>query len=243
MKMAVMNSLNLKLAYIRMLLSACLLLSALPLMAESDSAAHEQLLKKFMPNTCLFTGSFTQKKVNPQFSLQTTGRLLYGCDYGLVWQSEKPFLETTLYKHDKQFWLVSADGDKELLTSVAQKGLADFLLKLMAADTDYFIDAFNVAVDGDVLVLSPKSKMMRKVLDNIKVGGATTDEEQAQFQVITMTMSMTSGEKNIVTIDNLKSSAQQTKEDQIDACVNMFETEQQTICKLLKRKNVNVYKR
>lgn len=217
---------------------ASVLLFAKQVVANTDAESHEQVLKQFMPNACLFTGRFKQQKVNSQYTLETAGRLFYGCGYGLIWQSETPFLETTLYKHDKQFWLVFADGEKEALTSAAQKGLADFLLKLMAADSQYFLDAFDMQVMDGVVVLIPKSNMMRKVLASIEVSGHKADHAG----VLTMTMVMASGEKNIVTIDQLKSLTPEDKGGQIAACLQVFNGDQENICKLLKRKKVNVYK-
>ena len=233
-------------SFIKALLKTLPLLLCIPsswLWADESRDNHEDLLDAYMPTACIFTGKFSQTKETENFALSSKGTLFYHCEYGLIWQSEAPFLETTVYTLNEQYFLVSEDGDIEELTSQAQKGIADFLLRLMSGDKSYFLDSFSIkSAEGD-LILTPNSRFMRKAVASILLGTNSQASSAENVQIITA-ISMTNGESTAVTIDTLKSYPANNAKEPLSECYDsFFNNGQDVICKLLKRKKNNVYKR
>lgn len=206
-----------------------------------SSAVARQAIMPYMPLDCVFTGQFSQVKTTKILTLNSSGTFFYNCDYGLVWQSLKPFVETALYKKNAQHALISALGDTQKLSGRAQKGLAKFLLRLMSGDTDYFIKAFNIENIGTGLRLHPKSRFMKKRISDIILeseGGARNDN----LFTVSTTINLVNGDVTSVRMHHLKTLRPSNKTEQRAFCNNAV-NDQADVCRLLERKKNNVYKR
>jgi len=161
------------------IVSASLFLSTLCL-AKTDTT-HEQLelestLRSLMPTKCVFSTQFTQVKKTSLFTLTSSGTLFYSCDYGLLWKSTTPFIETLIYKKNTLNFRIEEDNTRERLTSMAHRNLGKFLLHLLDGDVTYFFDAFDVTFNVKTetnnhsgLLLTPKSKFMKKAIQSISL--------------------------------------------------------------------------
>jgi len=139
---------------------------------------HQTVLEGLLPQYCLFTGQFRQKRVIPSLPvpLVSQGRFFYSCHAGLIWHTDSPIVETLVYTSTGQQFEIRPDEQPKQLKSRLHGYLSIFLLRLMAADTEYLYENFTVdllapTALGDhlmgSLVLVPRRKMVKRALKKI----------------------------------------------------------------------------
>lgn len=137
----------------------------------TTSAFAEDLLKKYLPETCYQTGEFEQQKPlgKTQKILDSQGRFAFACDKGLVWHTETPLVETSLYQKDGRQWLKSGDNPLQPLTGKIHRQLGDILNQLIGGNQQYLTKHFLMQENDSNLVLTPKQSRMKKFLQNIVI--------------------------------------------------------------------------
>jgi hypothetical protein len=134
-------------------------------------ASADDLLKRYLPETCYQTGEFEQQKPlgkTPKL-LSSQGRFAFACDKGLVWRTQSPLLETNLYQLNGRQWLQSGDAPMQELKGKIHRHLGNILNQLIGGNQQYLNKHFVMAEQENALVLTPKQSRMKKFLQSIQV--------------------------------------------------------------------------
>jgi hypothetical protein len=128
-------------------------------------------LAKYLPETCYQTGEFEQQKplANTGRLLITRGHYAFACDKGLVWHTEEPLVETTLYQLNGLTWIKSADQPLQPLTGKIHQQLGKILNQLIGGNQDYLQKHFVISENNDLLQLVPRKSRMKKFLQAIDI--------------------------------------------------------------------------
>lgn len=130
-----------------------------------------EILNKYLPETCYQTGEFEQQKplANTNKLLTTRGRYAFACDKGLVWHTESPLMETTLYQLNGRAWIKSADQPMQPLTGKIHQQLGKILNQLIGGNQVYLQKHFVVSQVNNILTLTPRKSRMKKFLQAIDI--------------------------------------------------------------------------
>lgn len=131
----------------------------------------DNILDKYLPETCYQTGEFEQQKplANTNKLLTTHGRYAFACDKGLVWHTESPLMETTLYQLNGRAWIKSADQPMQPLTGKIHQQLGKILNQLIGGNQLYLEKHFVISETNDILILTPRKSRMKKFLQVIEI--------------------------------------------------------------------------
>ncbi|MBX2810119.1 MAG: outer membrane lipoprotein carrier protein LolA [Cellvibrionaceae bacterium] len=138
----------------------------------------DSLLHTILPDTCLFTGDFSQKKQLKGLPapLTSSGNFLFFCDHGLIWNSLSPFSETLIYT-DNNIHYQFDSGGLHALAGNSHRALAKILIGLMESDHRYIEKNFNIASKSNrnsenIIQLTPKKKFLKKAISHITLESA-----------------------------------------------------------------------
>lgn len=139
----------------------------------------DEILDKYLPQSCYQTGEFQQQKplANTSKLLTTHGRYAFACDKGLVWHTESPLMETTLYQLNGRAWIKSADQPMQPLSGKIHQHLGKILNQLIGGNQVYLQKHFVISQADNILTLTPRKSRMKKFLQAIEIarGEQTVD--------------------------------------------------------------------
>lgn len=210
---------------------------------KNDSQTLENELRSLMPTECVFSTQFTQTKKTTPFTLTSNGILFYSCDYGLLWKSTTPFIETLIYKKNSLNFRIEEDGTREKLTSIAHRNLGKFLLHLLDGNVAYFFDAFDVTKetketkDATELLLTPKNKHMKKAIQSISLTMLSAPEHIKDASSLQLNIRINHANEDMtdITINNIVTS-QPENAAQLDVFCTQTMGESNNVCETLKLK-------
>jgi len=156
----------------RLKLTVCLVLG----MAAHITAFAADTLENWLPEQCHYHGEFTQTrtlKVLPQ-PLQSSGRFLFDCNAGVIWQTASPVSSTLIYTAVNTHFQINGLGESKLLKGIVHNHTATMLLALMAGNTRYlhrdFVAEPDAISDGGsvgTMTLIPKNAAIKRYLAHI----------------------------------------------------------------------------
>lgn len=131
----------------------------------------DDLLKRYLPETCYQTGEFEQQKPLGKTTklLNSQGRFAFACDKGLVWRTQTPLLETNLYQLNGRQWLQAGDAPLQELKGKIHRHLGNILNQLIGGNQQYLNKHFVMMEQDQTLVLTPKQSRMKKFLQSIHI--------------------------------------------------------------------------
>jgi hypothetical protein len=129
------------------------------------------LLANYLPSGCYHSGQYRQEKVIAGLdqALVTQGVFIYSCDEGLIWHTESPVTETTIYKISGNFFVLNETDDLNPLEGRIHQALGTLLNRLVGGDVTYLQRQFTVATEAESLRLVPKQKRLRKFIRAILI--------------------------------------------------------------------------
>lgn len=135
------------------------------------SAAATASSTAFLPSQCYMSGSYTQLREleGLDSAIETTGKFLYSCEHGLIWQTRTPEPELLIYTRSKQNYLVHPDHKVEATQSRAHRYLGSLLNNLIGGDSNKIDKDFSSEVNDQSLTLSPKKRAMKRFLKTIRI--------------------------------------------------------------------------
>jgi hypothetical protein len=147
------------------------ILILLSLYCFSAYASADDLLKRYLPETCYQSGEFEQQKPLGKTAklLTSQGRFAFACDKGLVWHTQSPLIETNLYQLNGRQWLKSGDNPMQQLTGKIHRHLGNILNQLIGGNQQYLNKHFEMLEQDQTLVLTPKQSRMKKFLQQIQI--------------------------------------------------------------------------
>lgn len=175
---------------------------------------------------CQYTGSFSQQRTlaDLQASITSSGRFLYSCKTGLLWEVTSPITDILVYTDAHLNFRIRKNDQIRNLTSGMEFRIAKLLLNFLGGDTRALKKDFTLTGDDakSPLVLVPRSRTIRKRLTQIVV-------EQTEESIRVQINSPTSGDVVIAIshIDILD------KEDKA-ACLR-FNSQSKIACEVLRR--------
>lgn len=188
------------------------------------------LLTLMLPQVCHFAGEFSQSKHIKALPmpLASNGEFIYSCDLGLIWKTQKPVIESLVFTHQKLHFLVPEKLSVENLDSVQHEFLANLLLGLMAGNTGFIANKFEIKVlekQGGIIALKllPKSKLLRQAIDSVVLENQTEKNE--------IKISIIDNKQQITTIVSTEKRQYANKNDFLEGCVSLSADG----CELLKR--------
>ena len=148
--------------------------------ANSDENLHS--LKSMMPKVCHFSGEFIQTKQikTLPIPLVSNGVFVYSCELGLIWQTQKPIIESLVFTNEELHFLVPEKRSIENLDGVQHNFLANLLLGLMAGNTDFIENEFEILRienEQNTLTLSPKNNMVKRAILTVVLNKKTEINE------------------------------------------------------------------
>jgi len=161
----------------------------------SSNLLAQNQLKNFLPESCYQTGEFKQEKTLPSIEqpLVAQGRFAFSCDKGLVWRTQTPLDETTVYRMDGKIWLISEDAQAQELKSKVHRQMGKLLNQLMGGNQRFLEKMFSIRFADGGVELIPKQSRMKKFLQVIDI--AKNEQEvvitmrQADQQTMTISVS------------------------------------------------------
>lgn len=193
----------------------------------SEPRAELKKLQEILPQTCQFSGEFTQQKQLKDIPapLISRGNFLFSCQRGLIWKQTQPFNEALLYtKHNINF-AISQDQVKPLKGSI-HHALSKILMGLMRGDLDYIEKNFSVHPHdqsrANHFLLKPINKKMQKAIEHI-VLWKTEASGTVHYQINDSRQQQTQ-----VSIENLQALDEQQYPDVIAACVGLLDFSKNT---------------
>lgn len=134
-------------------------------------ASADDLLKRYLPETCYQTGEFEQQKPlgKTEKRLTSHGRFAFACDKGLVWNTQVPLSETNLYQLNGRQWLKSGDNAIQQLTGKIHRHMGDILNQLIGGNQQYLNKHFVIQEQDQTLLLTPRQSRMKKFLQQIQI--------------------------------------------------------------------------
>lgn len=131
----------------------------------------DETLDKYLPQSCYQTGQFEQQKPLGKTNkmITTNGRYAFACDKGLVWHTQSPLTETTVYQLNGHQWIKSDDQPMQLLTGKIHQHLGKILNQLIGGNQDYLRKNFVVSETDNLLQLTPRQSRMKKFLLGIEI--------------------------------------------------------------------------
>jgi len=137
----------------------------------STFVSADDLLKRYLPETCYQTGEFEQQKPlgKTQKLLTSQGRFAFSCNKGLVWRTQSPLLETNLYQLKGRQWLQSGDAPLQELNGKIHRHLGNILNQLIGGNQQFLNKHFAMVEQDKTLMLTPKQSRMKKFLQSIQI--------------------------------------------------------------------------
>lgn len=169
------------------------LFSAVNAVSDTDTPEHSQTLALIAPDACHFSGSFHQSKHVKSLPvlLESTGDFLFSCQYGLIWRTKQPVLESLIFTKENTHFLMTENEDATVLEGAEYDFMAKLLLGLMSGDTHYIEKAFEVEVqhtadskkaieatettNKQTIQLTPKSKFIKKAIHSVLLSKELTN--------------------------------------------------------------------
>ncbi len=172
--------------YVLYLLFALTTYSSASISATTRSS--EEILQSSLPNSCNFSGTFTQEKQLQGLPkpLQSSGDFFFSCDYGLVWQTARPIKEIRIYTTENIHFSIAENQEPQTLSGIANFYLAKLLLDIMSGNTKQLYTDYNVNINNAEkldITLTPKNKYLKKGLKSIQFLKGLADKENTSIKV------------------------------------------------------------
>lgn len=136
-----------------------------------------------LPKQCHFSSKFEQTKTLATLPvpLLSSGELYFSCNYGLIWQTQRPIQEALiLTKKNYHFQELTQGSEKSLqsLESLQTQFLSNLLIGLMSADQDYIRKTFNIEeVDKKSFQLIPLNNSLKRAIEKITIQNQRESKE------------------------------------------------------------------
>lgn len=141
-----------------------------PLWAQQSIAT---TLSEYLPNQCEYAGDFNQIRElkDVPVPLASSGKFVFSCNLGLLWQISHPLRETIVYSADSGHFKVDDAGNITLLTGVVHNNMAKLLHALMGGDQQYLLDLFSAVEQSseEKIILTPKSQSVARHLTQVEL--------------------------------------------------------------------------
>lgn len=196
--------------------------SDLPALPAMDSRQNTDDMQR---RPCRFTGDFKQERNLEELDspLVSTGRFLFSCKKGLLWEVRKPIVDSRVYSTKKLNFRVRKNARVTQVKSIAVSRTAKMLLDFLGGDTAALAKDFEWIKDADSperLVLVPKKKSVRKRLTQLVI--------QQRSDTIRITIQAPDKGDVVIVIKNIAI----FEEDEIVAC-RQFSQQPRTNCAVL----------
>lgn len=161
----------------------------------APATADQQPSSDLMPPWCEYVSSFSQSRQLAALPvpLQSSGRMLFSCKAGLIWQTTEPIVEAIVYTKTGSNFKVGNEANVSELTDLIHGNMSNFLLAIMAGDFSALEQRFVIASQKGETVLTPKDETTARFLQTIRItktdDGATVRLVDGRQQVTTMVMS------------------------------------------------------
>lgn len=135
--------------------------------ASSDIDAFTQSL----PADCYHAGQYQQAKSleGMPAPLITHGRYVFACNNGLIWHTQSPIEETSVYTTAGDHIQFNENGDKTLLNGRVHRTVGRILNNIIGGDRHYISKNFTSAPLTDGISLIPKKRGMKKFIQSIEL--------------------------------------------------------------------------
>ncbi|WP_189405634.1 outer membrane lipoprotein carrier protein LolA [Alteromonas halophila] len=185
--------------------------------------AEAQLLAAIFPDSCHFSGQFSQQKAvkGLPMPLKSRGDFYFSCELGLIWHTQAPFQEALLYANASDSYRVNERGDIEPLSGVAKYAMSNIFLRVLKGDTDYFAQMFTVrrAENESGTELLPDSAFMQKGIKRILISKQRDDNDAVTLNIH---IDDTTGQRTAVTINQITPYAINDKQAAYDQCRALY---------------------
>ncbi len=194
--------------------------------AYANSDKELEILKSMLPEACFFSGEFNQSKQIKTLPvpLKSNGEFVYSCDSGLIWNTQKPIVESLVFTNEKLHFLVLDQSTQENLDGVQHFFLANLLLSLMAGDTQFIANEFKLISSKDqhgILTLKPKNKMVKQAIQSVMLKKIESSN--------VLEISITDSKQQITQIVSSEKQQFKANDDFVKSCMSLSTSS----CKLL----------
>ncbi|QJR80935.1 outer membrane lipoprotein carrier protein LolA [Alteromonas pelagimontana] len=216
-------------------LAALMLVIISQCLSASESVTDEEsLLNDIFPEQCHFSGHFTQQKnvEGLPVPLKSDGDFFYSCNLGLIWHTRSPFEETILYVNSANNYRVEENGSLSPLTGVTRYIMSHVFVRVLQADTDYFVEEFAISQtqDNESVELKPESEFMKKGLQSIRFKKA--EDAKAGVSLMVSVLDAT-GQVTDVNINNIEAYNIEGKRRAFEQCEQLYADNRQW-CQILR---------
>lgn len=229
------------------IMAFCLLLSVLSFSlntlannmdnSNSSSGTAETTLKELLPSNCFFSANFIQNRDIKKLPipLSSSGKLLFSCDYGLLWKTEKPIQETLIYSTPHLNYRIAENNSIEVLAGQKHNYLSKFLLSILSNDIKKIGNEFTITKNVNngmpSILLNPNNNFIKKGLESIrlsKTANQLPSNLNESIEEIFITITDTQNQSTRITINNFQTlSLETTKKNSkdISGSCNLFMNE------------------
>ncbi|MBX2867279.1 MAG: outer-membrane lipoprotein carrier protein LolA [Acidiferrobacterales bacterium] len=149
-----------------------LLLFLLTISACSSVLLAAESLQDWLPKSCQYHGEFEQNRVLEELPapLRSTGRFLFDCRAGVIWHTETPVKNTTIYTSEDLNFRFDREGSVSALKGLVHRGMSTSLRALMGGDISSLNQNFTIVPEPDdetVVEFIPNQISARKHLQKI----------------------------------------------------------------------------
>jgi len=191
------------------------LMAIVPLLCTSNSASADSLLPSLLIDPqkqshdaqqppCKYTGDFKQERTFEELNkpVVSTGRFLFSCNRGLLWEVRKPIADTRVYSTAQLNFQVKRNASVIQLYGIAETRTAKLLLSFLSGDTEALSKDFDLKPlnDGNTLgtiILTPKNKSVQARLTQLIV--------QQESDSVRITIQAPAAGDIVISIDNIES--------------------------------------
>lgn len=120
---------------------------------------------------CEYTAAFSQARSvsGIPVPLKSTGRVLFSCHHGMIWQTDEPVRETIVYTLDDTHFSINGNNDARQLNDLIHRNMASLLLPMMAGDLSALEQRFIVSRDDDAILVRPRDEGTARFLKQIRI--------------------------------------------------------------------------
>ena len=136
-----------------------------------SSNSHAGALDTYLPQGCYHSGQYQQNKTLKDMTkpLVTEGSFAFNCNYGLIWHTQLPIVETAIYKTQGDYFILAKDTAPKKLDNRIYRALGKLLNNLIGGNNEYLQQNFTIDERVNSVVLTPKNKQMKKFLQTLTI--------------------------------------------------------------------------
>ncbi len=107
----------------------------------------DESLQSWLPERCEYHGQFEQTRLLQELPspLISNGRFFFDCQAGVIWQTETPIFNTTIYTKDGVNFRFGREGSVSLLKGLVHGNMSSSLRSLMAGNVSSLSEKFIIA--------------------------------------------------------------------------------------------------